>query len=95
MQAEEGAEAPEGGGAEKHDEGDACKASGCGSFAPRLEHSKDSNDKDQNRGNGQGFQPHKAPDFSNSRIEIRDSPGASGRVKPSPVKDETGRERAL
>jgi len=60
MQAEEGAEAPERGCAKENDKGEARDASGSGSFAPRLEHGDQSNDKHKNGGNGKSFQPHKA-----------------------------------
>jgi len=61
MEAQESSEAPERGGAEENDKGKSREAAGGGSSAPRLEHGHESNGKDQNGGNGEGFQPHKTP----------------------------------
>lgn len=55
MEAEESSEAPEGGKAEKNDEGEAGETAGDGSFAPGLEHGNDSNDKDQDGGNAKNL----------------------------------------
>ena len=73
MEAKDKTEAPEGGGTKKDDEGDAGDAAGSRGFAPSLEHGHDSNDKDQNGGNGKSFQPHTR--LLQAKLEMRTPDG--------------------